>query len=50
MVAMTTSRACIGQHGQSHSFAAYMQHRPDPLDGIERALLRLDWLRWRLSR
>ncbi len=31
----------------ARSFAAYMQDRPAPLDGIERALLRLDWLRWR---
>ncbi len=34
----------------ARSFAAYMQDRPAPLDGIERALLRLDWLRWRLAR
>ena len=50
MVAAPLSRARISQHGQSRSFAAYMQHRPAPLDGIERALLRLDWLRWRLWR
>ena len=50
MLAMTSSRARIGQRTQSRSFSAYMQHRLDPLDGIERALLRLEWLRWRLSR
>ena len=34
----------------ARSFAAYMQDRPAPLDGIECTLLRLDWLRWRLAR
>ena len=33
----------------ARSFAAYMRHRPEPLDSIERVLLRLDWLRWRLG-
>ena len=44
------------QHARSatprdaRSFAAYMQDRPAPLDGIERTLLRLDWLCWRRTR
>ncbi len=34
----------------ARSFAAYMRDRPEPLDGVERALLRLDWIVWRLTR
>jgi len=32
----------------ARSFAAYMVGRPTPVDVVERALLRLDWLAWRL--
>lgn len=32
------------------SFAAYTAGRPDPLDGVERFLLRLGWLAWRVAR
>jgi hypothetical protein len=27
-----------------------MRDRPEPLDRVERALLRLDWIVWRLTR
>ena len=37
-------------HGDTlSSFSTYMRHRPEPLDGVERLLLRLDWLRWRFA-
>lgn len=32
----------------ARSFATYMQGRPTPVDMVERALLRLDWLARRL--
>ena len=52
MVAMSTRRPAPGarQGDAPSSFAAYMRHRPEPMDRIERALLRLDWLRWRVAR
>ena len=52
MVAISTRRtAPAARRGDGPSdFAAYMRHRPEPLDGVERVLLRLDWLRWRLGR
>jgi hypothetical protein len=31
------------------SFAAYVATRPDPLDAVERILLRLSWLAWRVT-
>ena len=43
-------RAAARRDEDARSFAAYLRHRPEPLDGVERALLRLDWLRWRFAR
>ncbi len=52
MVAVATRRPAPGarQDDDPASFAAYLHHRPEPLDGVERVLLRLDWLRWRRGR
>jgi len=36
------------QQNDARSFATYMQGRPTPVDMVERALLRLDWLVRRL--
>ncbi len=54
MVALLVSRirsaAPLSRDGDdSASFATYMRHRPEPVDGVERSLLRLDWLRGRLA-
>ncbi len=54
MVALLVSRvrgtASVSRDGDdSASFATYMRHRPEPVDGVERSLLRLDWLRSRLA-
>ena len=44
------------RHARAHhnedarSFAAYMRDRPEPLDRVERVLLRLDWVVRRLAR
>ena len=52
MVTMSNRRTAPGarQGDDPSSFAAYMRDRPAPLDGVERVLLRLDWVLWRLAR
>ena len=51
MVAISIRRTTRATHQADDpaSFAAYMRHHPEPLDGVERVLLRLDWLRGRLA-
>ncbi len=50
MASLTASRAHPRRGEDARSFAAYLRDRPVPLDGVERALLRLDWVVWRLAR
>ena len=48
MVTTTAPRVHAGRPADPRSFAAYCRHRPAPLDGVERALLRLAWVHGRL--
>ena len=44
-------RHAVASRGEdARSFAAYLRDRPEPLDGVERALLRFDWVVRRLAR
>ncbi len=51
MVAMPTRRTtrATRQDDDPSSFASYMRDRPEPLDGLECVLLRLDWVIWRFA-